>query len=61
MDALAIGEVVPRTAQVFDQYWNSASVFAVGDIISGTGDRAALDAHIAEVKASAGQRTCSMS
>ncbi len=53
MDALAIGEVVPRTAQVFDQYWNSASVFAVGDIISGTGDRAGLDARIAEVKASA--------
>ncbi len=52
MDALAIGPIVKQTADVFDQYWNSASVFAVEDIIEGTGDRRAFDARVAEVKGS---------
>ena len=53
MDALAIGEVVPRTAQVFDQYWNAASVFEIENIIPGEGDRAGFDARVAEVRNSA--------
>ncbi len=53
MDALAIGAIVPETAAVFDEYWNSASVFAVNEVIDGQGDRAAFDARVAAVKDSA--------
>ena len=52
MDALAIGPVVVDTAQSFDDYWNSASVFAVEDIIPGDGDRAGFDARVAAIMAS---------
>ncbi|MDO5604566.1 MAG: phospholipase D family protein [Paracoccus sp. (in: a-proteobacteria)] len=52
LDALAIGPVVVDTARSFDDYWNSASVFGVGDIIAGTGDRAGYDARVAAVTAS---------
>lgn len=50
MDVLATGAIVPATAQVFDLYWNSASVFEVGRIISGTGDLAAFHDRVAAVK-----------
>ena len=56
MDALAIGEIVPDTAAVFDQYWNSASVFALADLVPGPGDRAGFDARVAAVKDSAEAR-----
>lgn len=49
MDALAIGAIIPETQRVFDQYWNSASVFEVEQIITGPGDRAAYDARVAEI------------
>ena len=49
MDALAVGAVVPATAAVFDDYWNSASVFGVETIIAGPGDRAGFDARVAAV------------
>jgi len=35
MDVLASGAVVPEAAQVFDAYWNSASVHAVDTIVDG--------------------------
>ena len=44
MDALATGAVVPETARVFDEYWNSASVFEVETIIDGDGDLPAFRA-----------------
>ena len=53
MDALAIGSIVPRTMEVFDQYWNAASVFEIENIIPGEGDRAGFDARVAEVRNSA--------
>lgn len=53
MDVLAAGDVVPRTATVFDEYWNSASVFEVDRIIDGEGDLAAFEARVADVLASA--------
>ena len=52
MDALAVGQIVPQTAATFDAYWNSASAFAVEDIISGTGDRAAFDARVSQIRSS---------
>lgn len=53
MDALAIGKIVPDTAAVFDQYWNSGSVFQLEDIVPGPGDRTGFDARVAAVKDSA--------
>jgi len=52
MDVLAAGAMVPETEAVFDEYWNSASVFKVETIIDGTGDLAAFDARVIEVNAS---------
>jgi cardiolipin synthase C len=49
MDVLATGAIVPETAAMFDQYWNSASVFAVEDVIDGGGDPAAYAARAQEV------------
>ena len=53
MDVLVTGAAVPETAGVFDEYWNSASVFEVESIIDGTGDLAAFQDRAAEVAASA--------
>lgn len=50
MDVLAFGDVVGKTAEVFDAYWNSASVFPVDQIIRGEGD---LDVFLASVAESA--------
>ncbi|MEZ5796795.1 MAG: phospholipase D family protein [Paracoccaceae bacterium] len=52
MDALAIGAILPEVAGVFDQYWNSRSVFGVESIVDGSGDRAGFDARVAVVRAS---------
>ncbi|NRB17029.1 MAG: phospholipase D family protein [Rhodobacteraceae bacterium] len=51
MDVLATGPVVSDTAAVFDDYWNSASVFEVETIVRGTVDLAAFQARVAEVTA----------
>jgi putative cardiolipin synthase len=56
MDVLAIGPIVPDVSAAFDQYWNSASVFGVEDIVDGAGDRAAFDVRTAAVKGSAEAR-----
>ena len=53
MDVFALGAIVPETASAFDTYWNSASVFGVETVIDGTGDLAAFEARVTEVKASA--------
>ncbi|MBB5723218.1 putative cardiolipin synthase [Loktanella ponticola] len=53
MDVLAIGAVVPETAAVFDDYWNSASVFEIESIIDGIGNLAAFETRAAQVAASA--------
>lgn len=42
MDVLGLGVIVPQTASVFDEYWNSASVFEVERIVAGQGDLAAF-------------------
>lgn len=52
LDVLAAGAIVPQTAAVFDEYWNSASVFEVEKIVSGAGDLGAFRARVAEVAAS---------
>lgn len=44
MDALVVGDVVAQTVTTFDDYWNSASVFAAEDIITAKGDETALAA-----------------
>ena len=51
LDALAVGPVVTQTAGVFDEYWNSASVFEAETMISGPGDRAGFDSRVKEVRA----------
>ncbi|MCK8464046.1 phospholipase D family protein [Aliiroseovarius sp. S1339] len=53
MDVLATGAIVPQTAAVFDEYWNSESVFEVEHIIGGSDDLAAFQARVADVTASA--------
>ena len=53
MDVLAAGAIVPETAEVFDQYWNSQSVFAVETIIDGRGDITAYNARVEEVRTNA--------
>ncbi len=49
MDVLATGAIVPETANVFDEYWNSASAFGVETIIDTGPDMAAFDARAREV------------
>lgn len=53
MDVLAAGSIVPEAASVFDQYWNSQSVFEVETIIRGDGDIAAFNARAREIIAGA--------
>ena len=53
MDVLAAGAIIPETAHMFDQYWNSQSVFEVESIISGVGDIDAFRVRAREVLASA--------
>lgn len=42
LDVLSVGNVVAETAEVFDRYWNSASVFGVEQIIRGKGNLSAF-------------------
>ncbi len=53
IDVLAAGFVVPETALLFDQYWNSQSVFAVETIIQGAGNIEAFKARARAVLSSA--------
>ncbi|WP_244918442.1 phospholipase D family protein [Phaeobacter gallaeciensis] len=53
LDVLAAGAVVPETARVFDQYWNSQSVFEVETVITGKGDLPAFQDRVEEVRSSA--------
>lgn len=57
MDVLAVGEVVGQTADIFDAYWNSASVFAVDQIIPGPGDLDGFLAAVAQTQASQTAKT----
>ncbi|MHA7882961.1 phospholipase D-like domain-containing protein [Nitratireductor rhodophyticola] len=52
MDVLATGAILPETAAVFDEYWNSASVYGVETIIPGSGDLQAFEARVAQVRSS---------
>ncbi|MFV0492186.1 MAG: phospholipase D-like domain-containing protein [Pseudorhodobacter sp.] len=56
MDALAIGPIVVQATAVFDQYWNSASVFELERVIPDAGDPTGIDARFAEVANSAEAR-----
>ena len=42
MDVLAVGDVVPQLAAIFDRYWNSPYVYPVQTIIADDTDREAL-------------------
>lgn len=53
VDVLAAGTIVPETASMFDQYWNSQSVFEVETIIRGVGNIDAFKARSDEVHTSA--------
>ena len=57
LDVLAAGAVVPETADMFDVYWNSASVFEVDTIIDREGDLAAFEDRVAEVLSSSEAET----
>lgn len=43
LDVIGVGQVVPDTAAIFDDYWNSVPVIELERVIAGPGDRAALD------------------
>ncbi|WBU64109.1 phospholipase D family protein [Paracoccus aerodenitrificans] len=43
LDVLGVGQVVPDTARIFDEYWNSQPVLALEQVISGSGDMQAFD------------------
>lgn len=51
LDVLAIGTAVEDTRQIFDDYWNSGSVFEAEAIFTADVDRAAFDARVAEILA----------
>ena len=51
LDVLAAGAIVPDTAAVFDEYWNSLSVFELERIVRTPGDIAAFEARVQEVRA----------
>lgn len=52
LDVLAAGAVVPETAQSFDKYWNSQSVFASETIIRTESNLPDFLARVAEVRSS---------
>ncbi len=56
LDVLAAGAIVPQTAEVFDAYWNSASVFEVERIIEGAGDMAGFMSRVALIREGAAAR-----
>jgi len=55
MDVLAVGKAVPETAQSFDDYWNSDSVFEAENIINRDADLASFQARVNQVKAGSAQ------
>lgn len=46
LDVLGVGDVVNDTSAIFDQYWNSAPVLALEQVIPGEGDLTAFDAGV---------------
>ncbi|WP_120500813.1 phospholipase D family protein [Roseovarius sp. EL26] len=50
LDVLATGAVVPETANAFDDYWNSPSVFAVEAIVNGVSDIKAFETRVTDVR-----------
>lgn len=42
LDVVGVGDVVPRTAAVFDDYWNSSPVIELERLVAGPGDPDAL-------------------
>ncbi len=52
LDVLAVGPIVAKTSAAFDAYWNSASAFAIEDIVRDRGDLAAMVALLDETAAS---------
>lgn len=51
LDVLAIGDIVPETTAIFDEYWNSASVFAFDSIVDLPPDMPAFESRVQEVTA----------
>lgn len=51
LDVLAVGKAVEETRQVFDDYWNSNSVFEAETILSADIDRRAFDMRVEEILA----------
>jgi len=51
MDVLATGTIVPETASVFDQYWNSQSVFEAETILQAAGDMTAFEERAMDIRA----------
>lgn len=49
MDVLATGGIIPETAVLFDQYWNSASSFGVEHIIGAGSDTESFNQRVARV------------
>ncbi|WBU56871.1 phospholipase D family protein [Paracoccus sediminicola] len=52
LDVLGVGQVVPDTAAIFDEYWNSAPVVALDRVVPGPGDMAAFDKAVSEARSS---------
>lgn len=52
LDVLAVGQIVSETSTVFDLYWNSASVFALENIVTIPADLSAFEERAAGVSAS---------
>lgn len=49
LDVMAVGQIVPETADAFDSYWNSASVFALEDIVTLPADLPQFESRVAEL------------
>ena len=52
LDVLGVGKVVEDTAAIFDEYWNSAPVLALDQVISGPGDLSHFADNVATAKSS---------
>lgn len=51
LDTLATGPVVADASRVFDEYWNSLSVYELASIIEGSGDLQRFEQRVAQVLA----------
>ena len=54
LDVLGVGAVVTDTEAIFDEYWNSAPVLALEQVIEGAGDLTDFEAAVAAAKDSDG-------